>query len=198
MIENINYKLLQKLAWRLFGRTCAIGLGEYVFATFPSLAREYCLTFQGFLENEREHLRRYDMSSFKRLTFVGGGAVPFTAIYWAKYFDGPINVLDKDATALSLGRRLVHKLDIKNIFFIGEWGQAYDGYQDSVIIVTLYAENRDDILRKILEDGNARKLLILRSFENQPPDSFDLPWTTIDHGLDFFTLVALIEEGDTP
>ncbi|MBW2173007.1 MAG: hypothetical protein JRF69_13775, partial [Deltaproteobacteria bacterium] len=167
MIENVTYRIVKRSLFLIFKKDTAITLEESVSSLFPFLAKEHCLTRRGFLSNERKAVYGHKINSFKSITVVGGGAVPFTAIYWAKFFPGPITVLDKDKTAFALGKRLVKKLGIENISFIRQWGETYSEYENSIVAISLYAENKDAILRKVLESKSTRALVLLRVFKNE-------------------------------
>ena len=87
MIKGFVYKSIKRLLFFFFEKNRAISFEETVYSFFPSLAKEYCRSRQGFLTNERENLLKYtDLDRFKKVVVVGGGSIPFTALFWAEYF----------------------------------------------------------------------------------------------------------------
>ncbi len=192
MIENFTYRILKRSLFFIFSKNTAITLEEYISSLFPFLAKEHCLTRQGFLSNERKAIYGHKIDSFKSITVVGGGAVPFTAIYWAKFFPGPITVLDKDKAAFTLGKRLVKKLGIRNVSFVRQWGETYSEYENNIVAISLYAENKEAILRRVLESKSTRALVILRVFKDEPIDSVGFSWNKVEHGYEFNTLISLV------
>lgn len=192
MMDHVTYRILKRFLFSVLDKSTAITLEEYISSLFPFLARQHCLTRQGFLSNERKAVHGYKMGSFKSITVVGGGAVPFTAIYWANFFPGPVIVVDKDKVAVALGRRLVKKLGIQNVSFVRQWGETYSDYENSIVAISLYAKNKVAILRRVLENKGTRALVILRAFKDEPIASRGLSWKKVEHGYEFHTLISLI------
>jgi len=192
MMDNLTYRVLKRFLFSIFDKDTAITLEEYISALFPFLARQHCLTRQGFLSNEREAVYGYGIDSFKSITVVGGGAVPFTALYWASFFPGPITVVDKDKAAVTLGKRLATKLGMQNVSFVRQWGETYAEYEDSIVTISLYAKNKEAILRKVLENKGAGALVVLRVFNDEPIAFEGVSWQKVEHGYEFHTLISFV------
>jgi hypothetical protein len=192
MMDSLTYRTLKRFLFSIFDKNTAITLEEYISSLFPFLARQHCLTRRGFLSNEREAVYGHKIGGFKSITVVGGGAVPFTAIYWANFFRGPIIVVDKDEAAVTLGKRLVKKLGIQNVSFVREWAESYTDYENSIVTISLYAKNKEAILRKVIESKSTRALVILRVFKDEPITSEGFSWKKVEHGYEFYTLISLV------
>ena len=173
----------------VMGTNNAITLKEHIASFFPKWVEKYCRARAPVILNEIEYARGALENKFQKIVIVGGGPIPFSAIYLARIHDGPIFVLEKLRSAQILSTRLVHRLKLKNVKILHGLGEDYEGYKDCVVIITLYAVNKKDILEKILGNGQRNNLVLLRSFFDEDYDYLGREFQVIEHGPNVRTLV---------
>ena len=164
---------------------------EYIVSLFPFLVKEYSLTREFIVFNELKYFN-FKIDNFKKLVMVGGGCLPFTPMFWAKYFTGPIVVLDKSKLATIISKRLIQKLGIKNVEILNLRGEDYDDYKDCIVLIGLHAEDKRMIIKKILENGDGNNVIFVRSFIDEQYNSLGKKWEVIEQNSNFHTLVLVI------
>jgi len=191
-IEHLIFKIMERALFILFDQKNAIVIEEYIVSFFPSLVKEYCLTRQPVVSNELRYVDHYGIKKFEKVVIVGGGSAPFTAMYWANFFKGPIVVLDKSRSAKLFSEKLISKSNITNITILNQRGEDYNGYNNCIVIISLYAENKRGILEKIFENRRGNNMILLRSFFDEQFDSLSNKWEVIEQNSNFHTLVLVI------
>ncbi|OGW37695.1 MAG: hypothetical protein A2Y97_05575 [Nitrospirae bacterium RBG_13_39_12] len=186
------FRFIERGLFLLFNQKNAIMIEEYMVSFFPSLAKEYCLTRETVTSNEIQYLKTLRIENYEAIVIVGGGATPFTAIHWASLYPIPVVVLDKSKLAKEASEKLIRKLGFKNIKIINQYGEDYNGYKNCIIIISLYADNKEMILKKILENAGGKIVIFLRSFIDEQHDSLIKKWQIIDQNANFRTLVTVI------
>ena len=121
---------------------------------------------------------------------VGGGSVPATAIYWANRFDKPIVVLDKSRLSTRLGSRLLRKLGFGHVEFLRLEGEAYDGYSDSIVLLSLHLTNKQAVADRAVTCGG-RMAICVRVARNEKFDTNAARWDAVKKYADFDVFAAL-------
>ncbi len=187
--SQIIFSYMETVLRAVMGQNNTIILKEHVASFFPKLVEEYCRARSPVILNEIEYVNGVLENKFQKIVMVGGGPIPFSAIYLAKLHEGPIYVLEKSRLAKIVSTRLIHRLGMKNVKILCGTGEHYDSYKDCVVIISLYAENKNMILKKIFENNQRNNLILLRSFIDEEYGSLGKEFKVIKHGSKVQTLV---------
>jgi len=187
--SQIIFSTMETVLHTVIGQNNTIILKEHVASFFPKLVEKYCRARAPVILNEIEYLNGVLENKFQKIVMVGGGPIPFTAIYLAKLHDVSIYVLERSRLAKIVSTRLIHRLGIKNVKILCSAGEDYDNYKDCVVIISLYAENKKIILEKILENGQRNNRILLRSFTDEDYGSLGQEFEVVEHGPRVQTLV---------
>lgn len=105
----------------------------------------------------------------KKVTFIGGGPLPLTAILLSKLYEVNVVVLEKNLEACQISRLLINKLGlsekIKIIFCNGEDYKNY-GDSDVIILAALAGESKESkklIIRQIEIFSKNKSHILARS-----------------------------------
>lgn len=188
-VTHLMLKGIERILFTVLDETMAITVEEYIVSFFPSVALEYCLRRKSVVSNEVKYLSDFKTDDLKKVVIVGGGPTPFTALYWANIYPGPIVVLDKNGLAKVLSEKLVKKLGIKNIEILNVRGEDYDDYRNCIVSISLYAENKEMIAKRVLENEEGNNLIFLRAFVDEEYKSLGKEWKVIEQKAHFHTLV---------
>jgi len=188
--SQIIFSTVERVLRAVMGQNNTIILKEHVASFFPKLVEEYCRAREPVILNEIEYLSGILENRFQKIVMVGGGPIPFSAIYLAKLHDGAICVIEKSRLAKIVSTRLIHRLGIKNVKIVCGAGEDFDNYKDCVVIISLYAENKKMILKKINANGQRNNLILLRSFIDEDYGSSGQEFDVIEHGPNVHTLVT--------
>jgi len=181
-------KGIERILFAVLDETRAVTVEEYMVSLFPSFALQYCLRRKSVVSNETRYLSDLKTKDFKKVVIVGGGPAPFTALHWANVYCGPVVVLDKSGLAKLLSEKLVKRLGIKNIEILNVRGEDYKDYGNCIVSISLYAENKEMIVRRVLENREGNNVIFLRAFIDEACKSFT-KWKVIEQTSDFGTLV---------
>jgi hypothetical protein len=105
--------------------------------------------------NEFDYLSsHYDLSNVERVVVVGSGAVPQTAIVFAKHLDRPIYCIERNSACYFASVRLLRRLKVGGrIHVIRECGELHS-YSGSVVIIALETRLKQDVLERALANNN--------------------------------------------
>jgi len=83
----------------------------------------------------------------KSAVFVGGGALPMTAIIFAKHYGFEIDVIERDRTAVERSRKLLESLGI-DIDVLETSAQTFNDYEEyhTVHVASMVGQSRDEEL----------------------------------------------------
>jgi hypothetical protein len=191
-LEAISRRILgsiERILFTVLDEAAAITVEEYIVSFFPSFALLYCLRRKSVVSNEVGYLSDFKSENFKKVVIVGGGPTPFTALHWANVYCGPVVVLDKSGLAKLLSEKLVKRLGIKNIEILNVRGEDYKDYGNCIVSISLYAQNKEMIVRRVLENKEGNNVIFLRAFIDEACKSFGKEWKVIAQKAHFHTLV---------
>jgi hypothetical protein len=180
---------IERILFTVLDEARAVTVEEYVFSLFPSFALQYCLRRKSVVSNEVSYLSHFKADDFEKVVIVGGGPTPFTALHWANIYPGPIVVLDKNGLAKIFSQKLVKRLGIKNIEILNLSGEDYQDYKNCIVSISLYAQNKEMIVRRVLENKGGNNLIFLRAFAHEEYNALGMEWEVIEQKSDFRTLV---------
>jgi len=189
-ITRLILKGIERILFAVLDEATAVTVEEYVVSFFPSFALLYCLRRKSVVSNEVGYLSDFKTKDFKKVVIVGGGPTPFTALHWANVYCGPVVVLDKSGLAKLLSKKLVKRLGIKNIEILNVRGEDYEDYGNCIVSISLYAENKEMIVRRVLENKEGNNVIFLRAFIDEACKSLGKKWKVIEQTSDFRTLVS--------
>lgn len=93
----------------------------------------YYQNYEGLLSFELGLLKKsgFDFSSHTRISFVGGGPLPLSAILLAHIHGTHVTVIDNDIVASDTARAVVGALGLSHLITVLHIsGETYDGYHD--------------------------------------------------------------------
>ena len=124
--------------------------------------------------NELRYLQTEPLfNTIKRIVVIGGGAIPYTAIFLNKIINPKVSViLEKNKLASLAALRLLKKLNLKNYEVINIKGEDYSGYDNSLVIVALQVTEKQMIVDRIL-NGYGNNILIIRQPLNKNKRIFE-------------------------
>ena len=132
----------------------------------------YCMFYKKAVLNEAELAKLKDTDT---LLFVGGGAIPYTAMILSRYVKH-VTIIDHDECSSNLAQKLVSKLRMKNITIIHTKGEELDTSPYTVIFIPLQAEPKNIILKNIRKKSCKHTKIIMRI----PKKSFDNVYTSLE------------------
>lgn len=189
-VTRLILKGIERILFAVLDEAAAVTVEEYIVSFFPSFALHYCLRRKSVVSNEVGYLSDFKTKDFKKVVIVGGGPTPFTALHWANVYCGPVVVLDKSGLAKLLSEKLVKRLGIKNIEILNVRGEDYKDYGNCIVSISLYAENKEMIVRRVLENKEGNNVIFLRAFIDEACKSLGKKWEVIEQTSDFRTLVS--------
>ena len=135
---------------------------EIVYSFIPYLYRSYLTRYKHIPANELEYLKgKIDISTIEKIVLVGGGAIPYTAIFFNKIIKPKVFIIiEKDKLSSLAASRLLKRLNLYNFKVINMPGEDYSGYDDSLVIVALQVTEKQKIVNRILDKSN--NTLIIR------------------------------------
>lgn len=157
-------------------KTCT-KLIEKRCSKYDLLTRLYGLYYKNLVKKE---IKLANVKSCDKVLCVGGGAIPCTAIEFAKQTNAQIHVVDMDDTAVECARCVVKKLGLDDkITVISGKGEEIDVEPYDVIHVALQVSPKEKVLENIWERSKEGNRIIvrmprkrLRSFYSNISDDF--------------------------
>ena len=136
---------------------------EIIYSFFPYFYKRYFIRWKSVPANELKYLQNnLPLGSIKKIVLIGGGAIPYTAIFLNKLINPEVCVIIENNRICSLAAaRLLKKLNLMNLKVVNMNGEHYSAYDNSLVIVSLQVKGKQKIVDKIVnEHGNS--ILIVR------------------------------------
>jgi hypothetical protein len=142
---------------------------EVLYALLPNFYKRFIKCWEYIPAVEWKYLsKNFNLSAVKRIIIVGGGGIPFTAMYLNKIWnEKTFVIIEKSKISSLVARLLLKKLGYNNCKVINITAQDYSDYNDSLIIITLHVVKKQEVIDKIL-NKNYNYALIIR----QPTGSY--------------------------
>lgn len=148
-------------------------LSHYLFA-----AHEICLSFlprqkkeefmarwQSVPSQEFECLRRHVfLDKIRKVVVVGAGALPYTAVFFARKLGCPVFGLEESPFCCLAALRSLHSLNAKgcDVRVVRLSGENYTDYRDALVIINLQVRRKNMVLQQVLKYGNASTSMVIR------------------------------------
>lgn len=135
-----------------------------------------------------------DLNTIDKVIIIGAGAIPYTAIFFAKQLNKPVYVIEKNPLASLACSNLLHKLNLKAVKVIKVSGQHYHDYANSLVIISLHASPKEKILEKVFNCHN-HNIVVIRQPLSSSSHLYDrislngLRYACVKHNLDFVSLI---------
>jgi len=189
----IAFERVGLLLARLLGGDRGVGVFEFLCSLSPALTRFYCLSREPLLRSEYDCMASSSGGLGQeglKVVMVGGGPVPATAIYWAERFDGPIVVLEKSSRRVRRSRKLLERLGFKNVEVVCTTGESYDGYANSITLLSLFLTHKTQIADRALQSAG-RQTVCVRVRHGESFDADPSRWRTVKSTDSFEVVVAV-------
>jgi hypothetical protein len=114
-------------------------------------------------EKEFAYLSKHcDLNRIEKVIVVGGGAVPYTALFFAQKIDKPVYAIEKNVLAYLACLRLLRRLGISNIKVVKGSGQLYRDYGNSLVIITLHTISKQMVLERVIGGDKCGQIVVIR------------------------------------
>ena len=126
-------------------------LTEYLGAVFPAtLGKKYINVNLIWL---KEEIRCHNFQKGERIFFIGGGAIPYSALLIYSYTKFPVTTLDYRLTAVILAKRFLKAIGKENqVIYVNKSGEDFNDYENfDTVFIAAQVANKKDILEKILK-----------------------------------------------
>ena len=147
-------------------------LFERMIVRIPPFSLLYCSFYRKTVEEEAIFA---NIDSDDRLLFIGGGAIPYSALILAKKAKH-VTVIDCDSISAKLASCLIQRLGISNVTVKCDQGEQLNPEEHSVIFIPLQAEPKQRILENIKSKCNLKTKVLMRI----PKKSFSNVYTTLE------------------
>ncbi len=104
----------------------------------------------------------YDLNKIDRIVVIGGGAIPYSAIFFNRQLQKPTYVIERNRLAYFACSRLIHRLNLKSLKVIKGSAENFHDYINSLIIISLHTHIKQKILEHILKRSNHNNIIIIR------------------------------------
>jgi hypothetical protein len=92
-------------------------------------------------------MARYGAVRFDRVVLVGGGAIPYTALFARLRLNKPTFVIERNVACYLACLLLLRRLNLSgSIHVVRGDGERYSGYAHSLVIVPLHMCNKQEIV----------------------------------------------------
>jgi hypothetical protein len=190
------YRGTDRALHAILGRNTGVAALEFVSAFIPPFSKIYCATRERLVRPEFEFFQHQEVlrsEHFHKVVMVGGGAIPITAMYWASHCNLPVIVLEKGRITSRLCRRQLKRHGLKNASVLCVYGEDYDCYANSIVLISLHATNKSQIVSKVMESRADKKAISVRALKNEELDGIGIGWVIVRQYRDF-DVKALITE----
>jgi hypothetical protein len=195
-ISRIVYRILSRVLVGTLGQNVGVAAVERVASMFPTLVQVYCGTREPVVRAESEFFLASDdlhLHDFQKVVVVGGGSIPVTAMHWASHFGGPIIVLERNRRTTTSCRRLVRKRRLKNIQVLRMDGEAYEDYDNSIVLFSLHVTDRAAIIEKMVATATGKSAVFVRVPNDESLDVDGVSWQTVKEFRQFRVVMAIIK-----
>lgn len=171
---------------------------EIIYSFVPYFYRSYFMHYKNIPTNELKCLQeKVDISTIEKIVLVGGGAIPYTAIFFNKIINPKtFIIIEKDKLSSLAASRLLKRLNLYNFKVINMPGQDYSEYDNSLVIVALQVIGKQKIVNRILDRCYNNALIVrqplrknTRMFESISSNSSN--YMTIEQKPDFESKVLI-------
>ncbi|QNO16276.1 hypothetical protein HYG86_16610 [Alkalicella caledoniensis] len=138
----------------------------------PALCQLYCGFYKSAVLDEA---KLANLDTQDHLLFVGGGAIPYSAIILSKFVKH-ITVIDRDLCSTKLAKKLITKLGITNITLDHSKAEDLNTSPYTAVFIPLQAEPKTIILKNIKKQSCGHTKIIMRI----PKKSFNSVYTSLD------------------
>lgn len=145
---------------------------ERILVRIPPFSHLYCSFYRKTVEEEGIFA---DIDSDDRLLFIGGGAIPYSALILAKKAKH-VTVVDCDSFSATLAQGLIKRLGVRNITVACERGENLNLQEHSIIFIPLQAEPKQRILQNVKSKCKLGTKILMRI----PKKSFSGVYTTLE------------------
>jgi hypothetical protein len=161
---------------------------EVILSLFVRSYEHLYHEFEDMPEREFVYLSmHYDLAKIEKVIVVGGGAIPYTAIFFSQKIAKPVYAIEKNVLVYFACLRLLRRLRIRNIKVIKGQGQLYSDYGRSLIIITLHTLTKQMVLERIVGNDKRGRIVVIRQPSMRNVRLFEsaslggLNYTTIEH-----------------
>lgn len=145
---------------------------ERIIANIPPASHIYCSFYKRAVEQEASLAK---LNHSDNLMFIGGGAVPYSALILSKMVEH-VTVIDSDELSAQTAKRLVERLGIKNVTVMYNEGASIDPSKHSVVFIPLQAEPKKQILLNLKEKCLENTKILMRI----PKQTFQCIYTPLE------------------
>ena len=135
---------------------------EIIYSLSPYFYKRYFTHWKIIPANELKYLQEsFDLCTIKKVVLLGGGAIPYTAIFLNNIIKPEVFVIvEKNKIAYFAASRLLKKLNLTNLKVVNVSAEDYSTNDNSLIIVALQATGKQRIVETILNESYNNILII--------------------------------------
>lgn len=161
-------------------------LEEIIASYFPASCNEFYNKWKEIPEKEISYLfQNHDLSKIDKAVVVGAGAIPYTAIILAKKTNKTVYLIEKNHIASFISSNVLRRFNFNNVKVIKKSGQHYDGYVNSLIIISLQTVGKQRVFEHILSYKSYNNIIVVR----QPLTEYNCFYESISlDGLNYKTV----------
>lgn len=167
--ETIKREVRRIIVWTKYF-LCSKRLNLYLLMLEEIIKSFHSKGFKNFYNKskdipEREFnylVQNYDLNGIDKVIVVGAGAIPYTAIFFAKQINKPTYIIEKNSLASLSCLNLIHRLNLKNIKVIKKAAQYYSGYANSLTIISLHTISKQKVFKQVLNYNRFNNIIIVR------------------------------------
>ena len=169
---------------------------EMVYSFFPYFYKRYFIRWKFVPENELKYLQENcGVQAIKKIVLIGGGAIPYTAIFLNQIMNlKDFVIIEKNKISSLAAARLLKKLNLMNLKVVNMNGEDYSTYDNNLVIVSLQATGKQKIIDKILNEAGNNILIVRqplrkgrRIFETASLNGFK--YATVEQKPDFESII---------
>jgi protein-L-isoaspartate O-methyltransferase len=134
---------------------------EKIVVFFPPFLKLYMKNYKRIIERE---IDLADITKNDKVLHIGSGSVPFTAIHVNQMTDAHVVSIDIDSSAIKLSKRAIKVSKLKkNVVLKKGNGINFPLKQFTVIIISLQAQPKKEILNHIWHNGKKDVRIVIRN-----------------------------------
>ncbi|NKQ39024.1 MAG: methyltransferase domain-containing protein [Methanosarcinales archaeon] len=144
---------------------------EKTIVYFPAFLRWYMGNFKEIVKRE---IDLANINKSDSVLHIGSGSVPYTAIHVNQMTDASVVSIDIDSSALKLSKRAIKASKFKgNVVLKKGNGTIFPLEQFTVIIISLHAQPKKEILEHIWSNGKKDVRIVIRNPCQAYKDKYD-------------------------
>ena len=121
--------------------------------------RLICRVYRPIVERE---IKQLDLDSEDRVLFVGGGALPYSAVLFHELTGARIHVLDRDRQACLHSRRIQRRFSPGIFCVFCRCGKHCNPEHYSAIVVARQVAPKEEVVRYLVENAAPRTRILVR------------------------------------